>query len=120
VFRGRRFRALTGGHRTAPTCSSPVGTFRIGKRAARSIPERWPADPAGGHEVFRFKAIDARKRTSTTSRWSSENPRTTKAQHASSPRSTHGGRAEAARRRPKQVEEQDFTMAAFAKSWRRE
>ena len=56
-------RTLTGDHRTAPTCSSPVGTFPVGQRAARSIPERWPADPAVGHEELRFKAIDARKPT---------------------------------------------------------
>ena len=37
-----------------------TAAFRVGQRAARSIPERWPAEPLAGIHLLRFKAIDAR------------------------------------------------------------
>ena len=38
-----------------------AGTFPVGQRPARSLPERWPAAPAVGFDIsWRFKAIDAR------------------------------------------------------------
>ena len=37
------------------------GTFRVGRREARSLSERWPAVPLLGKYLVRFKAIDARK-----------------------------------------------------------
>ena len=44
----------------APT----AGTFRVGRREARSLSERWPADPLLSRHRLRFKAIDARWRGS--------------------------------------------------------
>jgi hypothetical protein len=44
----------------APT----AGTFRVGRREARSLSERWPADPLLARHRLRFKAIDARLRGS--------------------------------------------------------
>ena len=40
--------------------SRQQAAFRVGQRAARSIPERWPAEPLAGIHLLRFKAIDAR------------------------------------------------------------
>ena len=38
----------------------PAGTFPVGQRAARSLPERWPANPLLVLSIWPFKAIDAR------------------------------------------------------------
>jgi len=40
---------------------TPRWAFPVGQRAARSLPERWPAAPAVGFDIcWRLKAIDAR------------------------------------------------------------
>jgi hypothetical protein len=44
--------------------SRQQAAFRVGQRAARSIPERWPAEPLAGIHLLRFKAIDSRQRSS--------------------------------------------------------
>jgi hypothetical protein len=53
--------ALTAAQPTEPNAHPAVGTFPVGQRAARSLPERWPAVPAAGIRFCRFKAIDARE-----------------------------------------------------------
>ena len=50
---------------TTPTTGSllltpAAGHLSVGRRAAQSLPERWPAVPLLGLRVSRFKAIDAR------------------------------------------------------------
>jgi hypothetical protein len=53
--------ALTAAQPTEPNAHPAVGTFPVGQRAARSLPERCPAAPAVGFDIsWRFKAIDAR------------------------------------------------------------
>jgi hypothetical protein len=49
--------SLTTGRSTTPASKR---AFRIGQRAARSLSERWPAEPLAGIHLLRFKAIDAR------------------------------------------------------------
>jgi len=47
----------------APTCVVlAAGPFSVGQRAARSLPERWPALPFVGAalRIYGFKAINAR------------------------------------------------------------
>ena len=58
--------ALTTVRAPWPTILIPAaGTFPVGQRAARSIPERWPAAPLlVSTFVWRFKVIDARVRGS--------------------------------------------------------
>src|SRR5262249_32533347 len=36
------------------------GSFPVGQRVARSLPERWPARSPAGMAIHRFKAIDSR------------------------------------------------------------
>ena len=54
--------ALTTVRAPWPTILIPAaGTFPVGQRAARSIPERWPVAPLlVSTFVWRFKVIDAR------------------------------------------------------------
>ena len=47
-------------HRHRPNNAPTAGTFRVGRREARSLSERWPADPLLARHRLRFKAIDAR------------------------------------------------------------
>ena len=57
----RAFITLFGGTRR-PNCITRVGEiFRVGQRAARSLPERWPAVPSEtACSERRSKAADAR------------------------------------------------------------
>ena len=54
--RGQPLTTTTTGRSNFGTSNGP---FRIGQRAARSLSERWPADPLLEYGM-RFKAIDAR------------------------------------------------------------
>jgi hypothetical protein len=47
-------------HRHRPNNAPTAGTFRVGRREARSLSERWPADPLLAPHRLQFKAIDAR------------------------------------------------------------
>ena len=44
------------------TTHASGSTFPVGQRAARSLPERWPAAPLLVLNVWRLKAIDARRK----------------------------------------------------------
>ena len=47
-------------HRHRPNNAPTAGAFRVRRREARSLSERWPADPLLARHRLRFKAIDAR------------------------------------------------------------
>jgi len=61
LFARRYFtNSLTPPARLGLLASLRDGFFPVGQRVAPSFPERWPAEPAAGVRIQRFKAIDSR------------------------------------------------------------